>query len=101
MAPRSRTGRLRAPRRHGHAEAMGSRGLRARTPDGACGGILTRMGHIDEDDLEAYALDRLPEEAAAPIEEHLLICEECQDRLLEWDEFLRAMLGALPEFRAV
>jgi hypothetical protein len=34
--------------------------------------------HIDDDDLERYVLDRLPEERAAAIEEHLLVCEKCQ-----------------------
>ena len=37
--------------------------------------------HICDDDLEAYALDRLAD--AAPIEEHLLVCEECRERLAD------------------
>ena len=41
--------------------------------------------HIEEDDLELYALDRLSESDAAPVEEHVLMCEECRQRLAEWD----------------
>ncbi len=46
--------------------------------------------HIDDDDLERYALNRLDETEAAPIEEHLLVCEECRKRLAEWDAYARA-----------
>jgi hypothetical protein len=65
----------------------------------AAGVILARKAiparHIPEDHLELYALDRLPEADAAPVEEHLLVCEVCQERLAKWDEFVRAMRGAL------
>jgi hypothetical protein len=37
--------------------------------------------HIAEDGLELYALDRLAEPSAAPVEEYLLVCEECRKRL--------------------
>jgi hypothetical protein len=50
---------------------------------------------IAENELELYAMDRLTEEDAAPIEEHLLVCEQCQDRLVEIDAFVRTMGGAL------
>jgi anti-sigma factor RsiW len=51
--------------------------------------------HITDEDLELYALDRLAEAAAAPVEEHLLVCAECRDRLVEWDEYIRAMRAAM------
>lgn len=51
--------------------------------------------HISDDDLELLALDRLPESAAAPIEEHLLVCTQCRERLVGWDEYVGAMRAAL------
>jgi anti-sigma factor RsiW len=52
-------------------------------------------GHIDDDRLELYALNRLPEPEAAPVEEHLLVCEECRERLAGWDVYVVAMRGAM------
>jgi anti-sigma factor RsiW len=46
--------------------------------------------HID-DDLERYVLDRQPEDRAAAIEEHLLVCERCRDQLTEVDQRVQAM----------
>jgi anti-sigma factor RsiW len=40
---------------------------------------------IDEDNLKPYAIDRLPELDAAPVGEHLLVCEERRERLAGWD----------------
>ena len=37
--------------------------------------------HIDPDKLELYALGRLVETEVAAIEEHLLVCPQCQDEL--------------------
>jgi anti-sigma factor RsiW len=51
--------------------------------------------HIDEDDLELYALGRLAQAQAAPVEEHLLVCETCRARLAEWDGYTRAMREAM------
>jgi len=47
-----------------------------------------------DDDLEAYSLGRLSAAASAPLEEHLLGCTGCQDRLTGWDEYTRAMRAA-------
>ena len=33
--------------------------------------------HITCDELELYPMERLPESDTAPVEEHLLVCEEC------------------------
>ena len=52
------------------------------------------MGHIPEDWLERYSLGTLEEPLMAPLEEHLLICHLCQDRLVETDDFLEAMRAA-------
>jgi predicted anti-sigma-YlaC factor YlaD len=52
--------------------------------------------HIDEDVLECYALGRIQdEERLAPIEEHLLVCESCRDRLGEMDQYLAVMKSAM------
>jgi hypothetical protein len=44
--------------------------------------------HMDVEDLERYSMGASSTEEAAPIEEHLLICEDCRDRLRETDEYL-------------
>ena len=50
--------------------------------------------HTADDDLEAYSLGRLSAAASAPLEEHLLGCTSCLDRLAGWDEYIGAMRGA-------
>ena len=52
------------------------------------------MEHIGEDDLERYAMRTLPESACATLEEHLLICQSCRDRLQTTDEYVAAMTAA-------
>ncbi|MBZ5673240.1 MAG: hypothetical protein LAP61_03255 [Acidobacteriia bacterium] len=47
--------------------------------------------HPSDELLEDYALCRLPEALAAPIEEHLLICHCCQDAVAATDEFAAAL----------
>lgn len=49
------------------------------------------MVHIPEDLIEEYALGRLQEPALALLEEHLLICEDCRERLQITDEFVLAL----------
>ena len=43
--------------------------------------------HINDDDLDLYALGCLSAEALPGVEEHFLICEACQSRLRLSDEF--------------
>ena len=50
--------------------------------------------HLMDDDLEAYSLGRLSPAASDPLEEHLVGCTGCQDRLAAWDEYLRAIRAA-------
>jgi len=50
--------------------------------------------HTADDDLELYALARLPESSAVGLEEHLLVCAQCRDRLVVWDEYVAAMREA-------
>ena len=55
--------------------------------------------HAPDDDLEAYSLGRLSAAASAPLEEHLLGCTSCLDRLAGWDEYVGAMRGACRTLR--
>jgi hypothetical protein len=43
------------------------------------------------DRIEQYSRETLPEEDAARLEEHLFVCEACQDRLAEEDAYSHAM----------
>lgn len=57
------------------------------------------MRHAEDDQLEKYAMGALAEEESAMVEEHLLICPECQDRLSETDRYIYAMRSAAAELR--
>jgi anti-sigma factor RsiW len=50
--------------------------------------------HTADDDLEGYSRGRLSIEASAPLEEHLLVCTRCQERLARWDEYIPAIRAA-------
>ncbi|MCS6953184.1 MAG: hypothetical protein RMK57_11180 [Bryobacterales bacterium] len=50
--------------------------------------------HIEEEDLELYSLGRLSGSREEAVEEHLLVCETCQDRLAETDAYVLAMRTA-------
>jgi hypothetical protein len=47
--------------------------------------------HMDAEDLERYSLGNTSLEESESVEEHLLTCEDCRDRLHETDDYLRAM----------
>lgn len=47
-------------------------------------------GHTSEEVLEEYSRGTLPDAEAAVVEEHLLICPQCQGRLAEIDAFVDA-----------
>lgn len=50
------------------------------------------MNHPDEHLLDRYALGQITDDGQlARIEEHLLICEECQHAVLAIDEMRRAL----------
>jgi hypothetical protein len=51
--------------------------------------------HETDERLELYALGRLPESEVAAVEEHLLLCETCQDRLDEAEAFALPMREAI------
>ena len=50
--------------------------------------------HISEDELEKYALGRLPNADCEPLDEHLLICPICQSSLEAMDEYVIVMKAA-------
>jgi hypothetical protein len=52
--------------------------------------------HPNDELLETYALGRLSEAEAAGLEEHLIACGACRDRLVETEDFIAAFRqGAL------
>ncbi len=51
---------------------------------------LLERGHLTEEAMETYALGRLADPDAELLEEHLLLCHDCQDRLRQVDEFVAA-----------
>jgi hypothetical protein len=51
--------------------------------------------HATEDQLERYVLRRLPPRTVAQIEEHLLICFACRERLDSMEEFTLAIRKGL------
>jgi len=51
--------------------------------------------HESDDQLELYALDRLSELEAARVEDHVILCDVCRDRLEEVGTFAFAMRDAL------
>jgi hypothetical protein len=55
--------------------------------------------HLDDGDLEQYAMGQLPEERVAPFEEHFLACVSCQDRFLETDVYVNAVRSVSPRLR--
>lgn len=55
------------------------------------------ISHQTEEQLELYALGRLPGPAIAVVEEHLLVCISCQERLDEVEAFALAMRDAIAD----
>jgi len=52
------------------------------------------INHIAEDALECYAMGKLSDEENVPLEEHLLICPQCQTRLEQMDEYIQVIKAA-------
>jgi hypothetical protein len=57
--------------------------------------LLSVPVHPTEDLLEEYSFGRVVEPALAPLEEHLLECTLCQDRLLAVDEYTALMKAGI------
>ena len=54
----------------------------------------TSQNHISEDELEEYSFGNISESELATVEEHLLWCHGCQDRLLVVEHYIKALRGA-------
>ena len=59
-----------------------------------------RTTHIEEDVLEKYVMRALPAASIADVEEHLLACLLCQNRLVEVDEFIAVFRTAIAQLDA-
>jgi anti-sigma factor RsiW len=55
--------------------------------------------HVSEDDLERYAMRTLTAPESDRLEEHLLICSACRDRIDATDEYVAAMKAAAGKIR--
>jgi hypothetical protein len=61
--------------------------------------IMGEIHHLGAEDLEKYSMGTSSPEETARVEEHLLACEGCQERLRENDEYLLAMRTASQQIR--
>ena len=50
--------------------------------------------HLDEEEIEKYSLGDITQDESSRFEEHLLICEFCQNRVTESDSYVSAMQRA-------
>ncbi|MCU1326440.1 MAG: hypothetical protein JWN34_1810 [Bryobacterales bacterium] len=50
--------------------------------------------HLDDDVLDALAMKRLYQEAESAAIDHLLVCQQCRDRLEEAEEFIATLRAA-------
>jgi hypothetical protein len=57
--------------------------------------------HVTDDLLERFAMQTLPESETGPLEDHLMICSECRDRLQADIEFVTAMRAAAVTIRGI
>jgi hypothetical protein len=57
------------------------------------------LDHISDEALEQYAMQTLPESACGTLEEHLLVCSECQGRLDQTERYIRAMRSSAMRIR--
>jgi hypothetical protein len=53
--------------------------------------------HVSGDDLERYSMLTVEEPEMGRIEEHLLVCARCRNRLHDTDEYVAAMTAAAAE----
>jgi hypothetical protein len=61
---------------------------------------LGRDRHADDEELERYSLGDEAEEECAWVEEHLLVCAACRQRLEAHEVYVRSMGLAAAEWRA-
>jgi anti-sigma factor RsiW len=58
-----------------------------------------KIRHVNDEQLEQYVLGDLPEEQLAELEQHLLICGPCQERLARMDAYVASMEAAARRMR--
>lgn len=58
---------------------------------------MENQSHLSEEQLEQYVRGQLNFSDVAPLEEHLIVCAACQDRLDEAENFAVGMQRALSE----
>lgn len=56
---------------------------------------MFNAGHPEDDVLEQYAMAQLPAATAESLEEHVLVCASCQDRLDFTETYVRSMKAAM------
>jgi hypothetical protein len=56
--------------------------------------------HLEDSAVESYAMRSLPDPSAAEVEQHLLICQDCRDRVAETDAYFRAIRMAARRLQA-
>ena len=61
---------------------------------------MSHDAHIDDEALSLYAMNRIKDEAElANIEEHLLVCHTCQDRLRFEDTLIAGLRASTDELQ--
>jgi hypothetical protein len=60
--------------------------------------LFSIQGHPTTEAFEEYAFKRLSEADTEKLEEHLLVCEECQTSLAEVDEYILLMKQATAQY---
>jgi len=53
--------------------------------------------HFPSDILELYTLGKLSEQESEPLEEHLLLCSQCQAQLEDLDDFIQVIKTVLTD----
>jgi anti-sigma factor RsiW len=62
--------------------------------------MLASLEHAQEEDLERYSIGTLSGPTGEALEEHLLICPACQDRLAEVDAYVQTVRVAASRLRS-
>jgi anti-sigma factor RsiW len=55
---------------------------------------IVAQNHIAEGVLERFVMTRLSEAEVVPVEEHLLICPRCRERVAWLDDFVGSIRSA-------
>ncbi len=58
------------------------------------GMAMAKHRHMSPAEVERYSLGTVPETDLAPLEEHLLICEQCRSLVEQSDAYIAAIRGA-------